>query len=260
MANIFTFGSCVSRDVFNHAPGNENEVSLNIQRMSMTLLPLKGYDINIEDIDMEYLDDFIWEVKMMLIEISKTALSMIDESNADYVVMDLIEERFDFAEFEIDGEKYTCIKSGHFDNFFEKYLKDKVTSYRETSIDEYDDEWIKKNLDIVIKRLCKKYSISKLILIETYYATEMIDDEGNITEYDIQEEIVEKNNRLHRMYGLMKEVLNENSTEDESFNLIEATENNLGYKNHKWGPFPVHYVDEFYENIGKAINIIIQSE
>lgn len=257
MAKIFTFGSCVSRDIFNYAPGNENEVSLNIQRMSMALLPLKGYKINIEDIDMDYLDDFIWEVKMMLIEMSKNALSMIADSDADYVVMDLIEERFDFAEFELAGEKYTCIKSGHFDNFYEKYLKEKVTSYRETNIDEYDDEWVKKNLDTVVKVLCKKYDISKLILIETYYANEMIDDEGNITKYEDQDEIAQKNKRLHRMYRLMKEVLNENSTDEKTYHLIEADKNVLGYKNHKWGPFPVHYVEEFYVNMGMKIKDII---
>ena len=117
---IFTFGSCVSRDVFNHTSEEDFEVTLNIQRMSYALMPLTGYPIKFEDIDMEYLDDFVWEVKMMVLELSKKCLEMAKGADADYLVMDLIEERFDFTEFTVDGKTYRCVKTGHFDNYYDK--------------------------------------------------------------------------------------------------------------------------------------------
>lgn len=170
---IFTFGSCVSRDVFNHTPENDFQVTLNIQRMSHALMSLEGYPVNYDDLDMEYLDDFPWEVKMMVIEVSKKCLETAKEADADYLVMDLIEERFNFVEFAIDNKTYRCVKSGHFDNYYEKYLKDKVSDYRELSIDEYSDEEIEKCFRISVHELLKVFSIDKIILIETYYASKI---------------------------------------------------------------------------------------
>lgn len=251
---IFTFGSCVSRDIFNHTKEGEFEVTLNIQRMSFALLPLEGYPIRYEDLDMDYLDDFPWEVKMMIIELSKTGLSMIKDADADYVVMDLVEERFEFAEFEKDGKTYQCIKSGHFDNLYKKYLKDKVTKYRELSIEDYKDEEITNLFRKSISVLLDKFPIDKIILIETYFANRMIDDEGKITEYEDKVEVEKMNVRLHRVYKLMKQILDSFCKEGEaSYTLLKAPEDNMGYANHKWGPFPVHYIDEFYENMGEKI-------
>lgn len=256
MKKIFTFGSCISRDIFNHTEKNDFDVVLNIQRMSFALMPTKGYPIKYEDIDIDYLDDFPWEVKMMIMEVSKTGLSKIKDSNADFVVMDLIEERFDFVEFKVGEDTYRCIKSGHFENFYDKYLKDKATDYRELSIEEYSDqevkEYFKKSMDV----LMQSFTIDHLILIETYFAEKMIDDAGNITEYEDQKEINKMNKRLTRVYKLMKEVLNTYNTQDKMYSLLQADKDNMGYKNHKWGPFPVHYVDDFYINMGQRIKEI----
>ena len=249
---IFTFGSCISRDVFNHTAEEDFEVTLNIQRMSYALMPLEGYPVTYEELDMDYLDDFPWEVKMMVAEVSKNCLNMAKEADADYVVMDLIEERFDFAEFEIDGKSYRCIKSGHFENYYDKYLKDKATAYRELSLDDYTDEEIRKNFKLSIGELLQVFSIDQIIFIETYYADQMIDDEGNITEYENTEEILHANARLHRVYSIMKEVLGEYAEGEKSYFLI-APEKVMGYANHKWGPFPAHYTDEFYVETGKQI-------
>lgn len=254
---IFTFGSCISRDIFNHTPEGEYEVELNIQRMSYALLPTKGYPVKYEDIDMEYLDDFPWEVKMMVTEMSKTAFSLVADSHADYVLIDLIEERFDFVEFEVEGEVYRCVNSGHFENYYEKYLKDKAKNYRTFSIDEYSDKEVRDNFTESISRLLEYYDISQVILLETYYAKKMIDDEGNITEYENQSEIEKSNERLKRVYRIMREVLESFAINDRSYHLIEAGQEVLGYANHKWGPFPVHYTDEFYEEMGREISCIV---
>lgn len=256
MTKIFTFGSCVSRDIFNHTPEEAFEVTLNIQRMSFALLPSSGYPITFEEIDLDYLDDFPWEVKMMVTEISKSAFNMVKSADADYVVMDLIEERFDFSEFTIDGFSYRCVRSGHFENFYEKYLKDKATDYRELSIDEYSDDEIRKYFNLSISAVLDKFTIDKIILIETYYAKEMIDEDGNIVPYENQEEIKKANKRLKRVYQIMKEVLDSYGDDNMNYNLIEADENTYGYKNHKWGAFPVHYTDEYYEEMGRAIKLI----
>lgn len=256
MKKIFTFGSCISRDVFNHTSEDEFDVTLNIQRMSYALMPLEGYPITYEELDMEYLDDFPWEVKMMIMEISKTCLEKAVTSDADYLVMDLIEERFDFAEFTIGKKLYRCVKSGHFDNFYDKYLADKVTDYTETSIDEYTDKEVEEMFDKSITTILKRFAIDKIIMIETYYARKMIDNKGNITEFENKEEISDMNKRLHRVYKIMKMVLDKHSTDEKNYNLITADEDILGNADHKWGPFPVHYVDEFYENVGESIKII----
>lgn len=258
MKKIFTFGYCISRDIFNHTEEKDFEVVLNIQRMSFVLLPTKGYPVKYEDLDMDYLDDFPWEVKMMIMEVSKTGLSKIKDANADYVVMDLIEERFDFVEFKVDGNVYRCIKSEHFYNFYQKYLKDKATDYKVVSIEQYTDdevkEYFKKSMDV----LMETFSIDKLILIETYFAQKMVDDQGNITKYKDQKEIHKMNKRLVRVYKLMKEVLDTYNTEDLHYSLLKADEDTMGYANHKWGPFPVHYTDEFYVKMGNRIKEITE--
>lgn len=249
---IFTFGSCVSRDVFNHTKEEDFFVSLNIQRMSYALMPLEGYPVNYEDIDMEYLDDFPWEVKMMVTEISKKCLEMAKQTDAEYLVMDLIEERFDFAEFELEGKKYSCVKTGHFDNFYNKYLKEKVVNYRELSIDDYTDEEVRECFRQSISEIMMVFSIDRIILIETYYAEKMIDDNGQISEYEDKQEIKHINKRLHRLYTIMKQVLNEYAKDNKKYYLI-APEKLIGYANHKWGPFPAHYTDDFYVEIGRKI-------
>lgn len=252
MKKIFTFGSCVSRDVFNHTKEEDFEVTLNIQRMSYALMPLRGYEVKYEDLDMEYLDDFPWEVKMMVAEVSKSCLAMAKQTDAEYLVIDLIEERFDFVEFKIDGESYRCVKTGHFDNFYEKYLKEKATDYRELSIDEYSDEEIRKYFKQSVSELMSIFSIDRVVLIETYYADKMIDDNGNISAYDNQKEIASANKRLRRVYTIMKQVLDGYVEAGKQYCLI-APEKTIGYANHKWGPFPVHYTDEFYEGVGERI-------
>ncbi len=249
---IFTFGSCVSRDIFNHTDEKDFQVTLNIQRMSYVLMPREGFPVTYEELDMEYLDDFPWEVKMMVSEVSKTCLSMAGEADADYLVFDLVEERFDFAEFEIEGKKYRSVKTGHFENYYEKYLKDKVTSYRELSVEEYSDDEIRESFRKCVKELLKVFPIDKIILIETYYADKMVDDSGNITAYENVEEIGCTNERLKRLYRLMKQVLDENKEGDKRYCLLEPEEI-LGYEKHKWGPFPAHYTDDFYEEMGHKI-------
>lgn len=252
MIKIFTFGSCISRDVFNHTSEEDFVVTLNIQRMSYALMPLEGYPLKYEELDMEYLDDFPWEVKMMVTEVSKRCLDMAKEADADYVVMDLIEERFDFAEFVINNNAYRCVKTGHFENYFNKYLKDKASGYQELSIDEYTDEEVKKYFEKSIRELLKRFPIDKIIMIETYYAQSMIDDDGKVSEYEDKQEIVKINKRLERLYGIMKQILNECSEDGKNYNLIKC-EDNMGYANHKWGPFPAHYTDDFYVNVGEKI-------
>lgn len=256
-AKIFTFGSCVSRDVFNHTAEDDFQVTLNIQRMSYALMPLEGYPVKYDDLDMDYLDDFPWEVKMMVTEVSKKCLEMAMDADSDYLVMDLIEERFNFAEFTIDNKTYRCVKTGHFDNYYEKYLKDKVSAYRELSINEYSDEEIEKYFRISVHELLKVFSIDRIILIETYYAYKMTDDNGIITEYENVQEITDTNNRLKRVYTIMKGILDGYAADEKSYHLI--TEDNLmGYANHKWGPFPVHYTDDFYIETGKKIKEIVE--
>lgn len=110
-------------------------MTLNIQRMSYALMPLSGYPVTYEELDLDYLDDFPWEVKMMAAEVSKKCLEMAKEADADYIRKAVLDE---YAE----GEK----------NYF-----------------------------------------------------------------------------------------------------LIAPEYVMGYTNHKWGPFPAHYTDEFYTTIGKQI-------
>ncbi len=245
--SINIFGSCVSRDLFNFDLENKFQVKTYIARQSIVSAVSNPLECDIKNIDLKskfqkiaVYDDF-----------RKNAFQKLKNEKSDYIIIDLIDERFKLLEYKEKGVKSiltysVCLQESHYVNEL-KFLERKRR------------RWGGKNYSINGKSL-KKYIVAFMDkILEIYNPENIILHRVKMSNYYIDKnKFIQKFNRNHLnnnknvnelldyMYDCIEEYV-------KNINVINISSDYCADENNKWGLAPMHYQKEYYQEVLKEL-------
>lgn len=223
---IFIFGSCVSRDAFT---GDMKPYDY-LARSSIASAFGHPCDAGLAEADLSRIASE-FQRRMVAADLRRTAITALASTEYDYLLLDLIDERFDLAEF---GDFFVTVSS--------ELLKSGIQlPSRAERVSPADPRRMKRWRE-GFRRLVEIVGEERIILNRVFWATH--DESG--TELPKQAEIQAANIQLARMYGFI-----------DSFESVRAIDYPAALlvsdSAHKWGVSPFHYVPELYLHTLKSI-------
>ncbi|WP_258911407.1 DUF6270 domain-containing protein [Pseudomonas putida] len=239
--NLLIYGSCVSRDIFNLEESRNFKLTDYYARSSMASLCSEAYE---NDNALSRIPS-AFRRRMVACDFSKEILSNKDNfSNADVILIDLIDERFDLISLP-SGQLLT-----NSNELAESALlkDDSVAGY--TTIKQGTSERRKLWLQGMQKFFDFLRQIDKLdqVIINKVFWSSKFESKTD-TPFPVAHSFIEKaNQELSWMYEALSNVLREDQFLDFSPSLLTADEQ------HRWGPSPFHYCKNYYrEALAKII-------
>lgn len=233
---IDILGSCVTRDAFEFNK-KDYEILSYFARTSIISLYSNRLNMNQEDIKLSS----SFQKKMVYFDLTKKFTNYINNTKSDFLIIDLIDERFRKANV-LDS---IITYSNEFKN---SKLNYKFSFISQNNIKKL---WFEKAQDFIID--LRKYNPSKIVLHKAYWKESYLDENNNIISFDNQGQIKENNALLYSFYSYI-----ENLLDDEGINVIEIAGYHADSK-HKWGISPFHYEDAYYNEFMKKLSDITNS-
>ncbi|QHB26731.1 MULTISPECIES: DUF6270 domain-containing protein [Pseudomonas] len=232
--NLFIYGSCVSRDIFNLEESREFNLSTYFARSSMAALCSEAYknDKVLENISSDF------RRRMVANDFSKGLLNAeASIKEADIILIDLIDERFDVLALET-GELIT-----HSNELVESGLLKELERSSFRSIPQGTPErrglWLE-GMRCFIALLRQLNKLDKLVVNRVFWASRFEFDSA--TKFPVAQASIEKANaELAWMYDIL-------STEVKTSQFLTfAPEFLSADEKHRWGASPFHYCEGYYK-------------
>lgn len=231
--NLFIYGSCVSRDIFNLEESRSFKISDYFARSSMASLCSAPYK-NTEALNRI---QSAFRRRMVANDFSKDLLATIDKlESADLILIDLIDERFDLVALPT-GEMIT-----HSNELAESGLlaEGGVEGYRvipQGSV-ERRELWLQ-GMHRFLGLLKDLNKLDAVLVNKVYWASSFELDTQSVFPV-ARGEIDKANEDLDWMYGAMERVLDRSQFLNFDNALLTADEF------HRWGVSPFHYCEMYY--------------
>ncbi|OYQ81597.1 hypothetical protein B9T19_02700 [Ignatzschineria sp. F8392] len=226
MKNIFVYGGCVSRDIFNK-PYNKGDIRLSgyIARYSIAKLQSKPIKLNV---DVNQVPS-AFQRRVIEIDAKNNLLSYVSKREYDYFLIDFLFSRFSLVEYNSGLLTYSA-----------ELQKSKILTSKNKIISPDTEvywEYFKQGLKIFVSHLELTGNLEKLLINKVYLATkdELGEDFSNL------DKINKQNDFLSRVYDLLDNYISSNQYLEYSSKLF------TGAVNHPWGKNPMHFIPEFYE-------------
>lgn len=233
LETVDIFGSCVSRDLLEVNKEKNFKLGTYVAResiISALSIPVE-YDKN----DIKLSSPF--QTRMLEMDLKKECLSALEMQHSQYLIIDLIDERFDLGKvadsyFTISGEfieskvldsvKYDVIKKTE---GFEKYLDKSIEAY----VEEFCD------------RILKIYEPQNIILHKAFMVDYYVNSDKKTKKFSFSYLNYNKrvNKVLTRMYECIEQCIPQAI-------IIDLCEEYCADEAHKWGLAPKHYQQEYY--------------
>lgn len=233
MTNVFIYGSCVTRDIFNLPESRGFKVHEYYARSSMA--SLCGRPFSDDRVLGKIASPF--QRRMVERDFEKSlplAVEAIQES--DIVIIDLIDERFDLIEL-LDGRVFT--NSGIIGEY--KLLEDpSFSGYRviKNGSPEHREMWLK-GMHAFVHFVIENGKLDCTYVNKAYWANKF--DGETSTKYPYGPGLVSGANKdLDWMYGHLEKLIGKNKFFDLPTDLFVADEK------HRWGVSPFHFSEKYY--------------
>lgn len=223
---IFILGSCVSRDAFNFCEIGEFKIVEYIARSSLASI---FAEVPFED-KFSCLLNSKFQQRLVDMDINKRAVAILDNSEFDLLLVDLIDERFNLAE---SAPGRVCTVSSEFlgTGALKELPNLKIINSGSDVFFKYWENGFLSLIDLIEKNnKIEKFKINKV-----YWLREM--ENGEVYK---NSNIDKANETLDKMYLFIEKRLGKNI-----FFTYDSNEMR-GAINHQWGPAPFHYVNDFY--------------
>lgn len=226
----FILGSCVTRDIFNFVSKDDYTIVDYYARTKMSSLISKSLEIQDEDIHLES----SFQKKIVKKDLNKTFFEDLKNTNFDYLIIDLIDERFDL--FKV-GNSYITISNEFRNSKLEETLNGE-------KIQKSLEEW-KKDCEIFSKELLSIIPKDKIIIHHAIWANLYIEND-KIYKFEQQRAIEKNNSLLGKYYKILENCLS-------GCRVIHYESELLANAEHQWGLSPFHFEDEYYRSMSKKI-------
>ncbi len=247
-------GCCVCRDVFRLNPCDEFVVDKFIQTVSPIAMVDKNKDAHI--LDISDLSSFTWsnfQKRNLCFNFNghEAEQHLCKDGLSDFLILDLCELRFPHAMLEFPNNKKSIVTKTR---LIEELLNDnnipnKLKGTKLQDI-EFSDQEVFSYLDDYINLILKYYSPSQIILYKNFPVNKHLDDEQNMFYTYSKNIIFELNKRLNRYYNYFINKL-------PNIFVVEMPQGTLGWVQHLWGKDNLHFVDDYYQYLFKATQIIV---
>lgn len=199
-------------------------------------------EISVHDINL----NSNFQKRMIISDFKKDIFDNLKKDKSEYIVIDLIDERFRIAKFEDSIVTYSsCLAESKYlkETVFVDYIyKDNKFYFEGFNIDIFLEEFCRRILEIYENR---KIIIHKAKMLDFYRATN-----GEFKKFDTN--ILRRNHiinsRINYMYDFFEKKF-------EKAGIIDICDEFYADENNKWGLAPMHYCNEYYK---KAWNIMLK--
>ena len=241
--DIKSVGSCATREISPYLKttklvGNVGFTSIfSILGESIPLVVTKDLIINKDNPPSE------WEIKMMNMDLQKGAEDYIRRDPGKYVIIDLIDERYDFLQY---GDSLVL-----FTNVLKKV---NLTSlpFERVSHQDFSADFVDRSIRAYCDMLRSYYEPNKIILNKALMVTKFVDWDGSVRQFDDLAYIEEYNRRCGFYYDKIHEYIPESK-------VIEMPENTLADVSQRWGLQPYHYTESAYKQLALEVDRYVQA-
>lgn len=190
------------------------------------------------------------DLQNILYDINKNALDCVSRSTDKYIIIDLLDEKFDLIRF---NGKYAITKSDLLMRNLNNILIDGLSFDKKQLLKyKFTDAQMISSVKYFASRLREKFSVDKIIINEAYFAEQYVGKDDKIHDFSAgkKKQFAEKNVLLHRLYAILKQELR-------GCHVI-SQEKYLADENHPQGLSVMHYIPKCYQNISKSIDSILK--
>lgn len=233
MKNIFVYGGCVSRDVFNK-PYNKGELNLvsYIARYSLAKLGSSPVPVKIDPKNLPS----AFQRKMVEVDAKNNLLSDLMLKDYDYLLVDFLFTRFPLIQIGSGLLTYSAeLRKA-------KLITSKNRRINTDSIEYWD--LLIQGIELLIKTMSAEGCLEKLLINKIYLAEK--DSMG--VPFENKEAIELQNQFLEKIYKFLSTLIKPSQFLEYEESLL------VGALEHQWGRSPMHYIPAFYENCYQKIS------
>ncbi|WP_246942796.1 DUF6270 domain-containing protein [Bacillus pinisoli] len=228
MRSLTILGSCATRDTLEFTFG-KYEIKNYFARTSFVSLMSPPLDMKEDSIQLE--SNF--QRRCVYNDISKRFFHDTNENKTDYIVIDLIDERFNLIK---TGESYLTKSNEFVGSQIEKDLQKKSEIKRNEQLYPL---W-KKSTDSFFKKLFETYKPEQIVLHKTLWRERYYNRNGEQHSFKNIAEIQHHNQILKQYYEYIEKT-------EPTIKVIDMSEGGyLSSETHKWGLAPYHFEDVYY--------------
>lgn len=199
-----------------------------------------------------YLKNSTKDTQNLLLDIKKNAIDRITKSNAKFIIIDLLDEKFDLIRF---NGKYAISKSDLLMRNLNNLVIDDMPFARKQMLKfTCPDEKVKESIKFFAESIKEKYAVNKIILNEVYFALQYWGKDGKIHDFPEKKKksFEEKNGTLKNLYTTLKQELG--ACHVISYDKIVADEN------HPHGLSTMHFTHDYYRKLAKRVDKILKED
>lgn len=239
---VSIFGSCVTRDIFEFDHRKMFCVGEYIARQSIISSESVPVEFDKKDIQL----DSCFQARQLESDLNKNALARLRNSDAKYLIIDLVEERFKIGKI---GNSYITIsnelcRSNILKNrkmkIYEKKKRGKKVYFKYIDMQVYIDKFL--------KCILEKYSENQIVIHEVYLSDYFMDKTGIKRKFS--DNYVTYNHKINEilryMYMCVKRKL-------PYAKLISISSKYVADEKNKWGLAPMHFQEKYYS---EAMNML----
>ena len=190
------------------------------------------------------------EMQNILYDINKEALNRITTGGDRYLLIDLLDEKFDLVRF---NSKYVISKSDLLMRNLSNVFIDKVPFSKKQMLKFVcTGEQISAAIKVFAEQIKAAFPVENIILNEVYFATKFYGKDGKIHNFTTAKVKIfeEKNALLQKMYTQIKEELR-------GCRVIVCKEY-LADENHPQGLSTMHFVSSYYKKVANEIDVLLK--
>lgn len=243
---ISTFGSCISRNIFNSTINENYKEFFNINRSveAVNMISLMSnpidYDETLINSTHQYDNQCVKE------DLSKSFLDFLKNSDIEYLLIDTFFD-VEFPLIKINKAHYITLSSRLTQTEIYNQFKEHQSFNIHEDYEKYFDLW-KESYDKFFKFIEKNNPEIKVILNCARPVKRFIDKNNNIFEAKKFKEIFQRDNYRKKFdIHILKNY---------DVDVLPFDENTLGFKDHIFGFYPVHYETKYYTDKTIQLNQI----
>ena len=244
---ISIFGSCVSRDIFEEDSNKVFSLKTYVARHSIVSAVSKGIECNLENIMLSSK----FKKEAVYHDFIKDSFQRLASDHSDYLLLDLIDERFDLIECNINGRRSIVTYSAELQesNYLEKFKVIKKTQHNKKFLFNRGHENqiylgrvnLKQYLDKFCEEILKIYKPSNVIIHRARMLDYYIGKDGKV--YKFKSNYIRNNKKVNMLIEYMYDYIADKLV---GCKIIDLCDNFYADENHKWGLAPMHYQKEYY--------------
>lgn len=244
MVNIH--GSCVTRDAMEMLISKNQDYSIEKYVSRNSLFSVLCDPLSLDESEFTEKEGKAFLKRMVLTDFRKDMFRSFSENRSDYLIIDLVDERFDLLSFYGEEKRVITYSS----NFAYSDILNSHSVYSRlgyTIIDtaDFSDGLVRKAVNEYARRILEIYPSSRIIIHKAFLSGNYLglDNKHHSFPDASLKDYSKINNKLSTMYGYLIEALGVDEQNVISVPDARAWEGN------KWGLAPFHYTEDYYAQV-----------